>query len=341
MRVLLTGGAGYIGNVLARYLLDEGFDVIALDRLFFGVEPVQQLMREKGYLLVHDDIRWFDPSLLNRVDAVVDMAALANDPAGELNPNFTLDINYRGRVRVARLAKKYGVNRYIFFSSCSVYGRQEGVADEASSPNPLTTYAKAALLGEKEVLPLSSKNFIATVVRLATVYGFSPRLRLDLVVNTMTYNLYTNGKVKVFGGDQYRPLVHVKDVVRAVKTILEADSEKVNGEVFNVGSDEQNYKILDLAKIICSALSKDPEACMDLKPTDVDSRSYKVSFAKIRDVLNYQTRYTIEDGAREIWKALEEGKITPSNKNWTVKRYQELLDKYPDILAKPLNIILP
>ncbi|RLI97681.1 MAG: SDR family NAD-dependent epimerase/dehydratase [Candidatus Aenigmatarchaeota archaeon] len=341
MRVLLTGGAGYIGNVMARHLLDRGFEVVVLDRLFFGVEPVRDLISEKGYTLVHDDVRWFDPSILNGVDIVVDMAAIANDPAGELNPEFTMDINYRGRVRVANLARKHRVRRYIYFSTCSVYGYQEGMVDERSHLNPLTTYAKASALGEKEILPLSSEDFIVTIVRPATVYGYSPRLRLDLVVNTMTFTLFTEGKVKVFGGTQYRPLVHVRDVARAVEAIINTEPEKVNGEIFNVGSDEQNYRILDLAREICKVLGRDPDECIELRPQDVDIRSYRVSFAKIRTKLGFIPKYTIADGVREVWNALDEGRVKPSTKNWTVRRYREILERFPDILAKPLNIILP
>lgn len=341
MRILLTGGAGYIGNIMARHFLNEGFSVVVLDRLFFGVEPVKELLGEKNYTLIHDDVRWFDSSILSNVDVVVDMAAIANDPAGELNPEFTMDINYRGRVRVANLAKKHGVKHYIYFSTCSVYGFQEGVVNENSPLNPLTTYAKAAALGEKEILPLASKDFVVTTVRPATNYGYSPRLRLDLVVNTMTFTLFTEGKVKVFGGDQYRPLIHVKDVARAIEMIMDAEPGKVNGQIFNLGSDEQNYRIIDLAKEVCRALGKDLKECIELKPQDADSRSYRVSFAKIRSVLGFRPRYGVEDGVREVWEALEEGRVRPSNKNWTVKRYKELLERYPEILAKPLNVVLP
>ena len=341
MRVLLTGGAGFIGNVMARYLLDRGYEVVVLDRLFFGIEPLKELLGEKGYTLIHDDVRWFDPHVLDNVDVVIDMAALSNDPSGELNPKYTMEINYRGRVRVAKLSKKHKVERYVYFSTCSVYGYQENIVNEESNLNPLTTYARAAMLGEKEVLPLASKDFIVTVVRPATVYGYSPRLRLDLVVNTMTYTLFTEGKVKVFGGNQYRPLVHVKDVARAIEKIIEAEAEKVNGEVFNLGSDEQNYRIIDLAREVCKALNKDPEECIELRPSDADVRSYRVSFRKIRERLGFRPMYTVADGAREVWRALEEGRVKPSSKNWTVKRYRELLEKYPQILAMPLNIVLP
>ena len=157
----------------------------------------------------------------------------------------------------------------------------------------------------------------------------------------MTFTLFTEGKVKVFGGMQYRPLVHVKDVARAIELIVVAEPEKVNGEVFNLGSDEQNYRIIDLAKIICQALRKDPNEHIELRPQDIDARSYRVSFAKIRTRLGFIPRYTIANGVKEVWRALEEGKVIPSTRNWTVKRYKELLERYPDILAKPLNIVLP
>lgn len=340
MKILLTGGAGYIGNVLSRHLLDKGYEVIILDRLFFGIEPIKPLLGEKNFTLIIGDVRWFDPSTLNGVDVVVDMAAIANDPAGELNPQYTLDINYRGRVRVARLSKKHGVKRYIYFSTCSVYGMQEDVVDENSRVNPLTTYAKAAAYGEKEVLELADKDFSVTVVRPATVYGYSPRLRLDLVVNTMTYTLYTRGKVMVFGGEQYRPLVHVKDMARAIELFIEyPDKERISGEVFNVGSKEQNYRIIDLAKEVCRAVNMDPNECIDLHPLDKDTRSYRVKFDKIRNVLRFKPRYSIQDGVRELWNVFESGSFTPSYKNWTLKRYKVLLEKYPEILGKPLYIL--
>ena len=340
MKVLLTGGAGYIGNVLSEHLLDKGFDVIVLDRLFFGIEPIRHLLGEKGYTLVHDDIRWFDPSILNGVDVVVDMAALSNDPSGELNPKYTYYINYRGRVRVANLSKKHGVKRYMYFSTCSVYGRQTGIADENTPPNPLTTYARAALYGEKDVLPLASNDFVVTVVRPATVYGFSTRLRLDLVVNTMTFTLYTTGKVVVNGGEQYRPLVYVRDVARAVELLIDSEPEKINGEIFNLGSDEQNYRIIDLGKTICKVLHMDPNECLEIRPADEDTRSYRVSFRKIRERIGFTPRYSVEDGAREVWNALATG-YRVSDKNWTVKRYKRLLEEYPGILSSPINILLP
>ncbi|MEM2834061.1 MAG: SDR family oxidoreductase [Candidatus Korarchaeota archaeon] len=326
MRVLVTGGAGYIGSVLVRMLIDAGYDVICLDRLFFGLESIQELLDNPNFKLVRDDIRWFNPDVLKGVDIVTDLAALSNDPTGELDPMKTYDINYLGRIRVARLSKECRVGRYIFASTCSVYGFQERVVNENSSLNPLTTYAKAAVLAEKDILPLASRDFIVTVLRFATAYGLSHRMRFDLVVNAMTLSLYKEGVIVVEGdGQQKRPLVHVRDICGAIMKVMEAEPEVVNGEVFNVGSNEQNYKIIDLANDIKSAIEK---PCRIEFRGQVDRRSYEVDFTKIKTKLNYRTRYTVRDGAREIYRALEEGTIKDDLKTITVKWYKHLLEMH-------------
>jgi len=183
MNVLVTGGAGYIGSVMSRILLEKGHKVTILDRLFFGTDSTKDIADKIN--LIKDDVRWFKPEILKNIDAVFDLAALSNDPSGELEPQKTLDINYTGRVRVANLAKKYGIKKYVLASTCSVYGFQEGIITEESGLNPLTTYAKANMMAEKEILPLADKTFSATVLRQATVYGFSYRMRFDLAINGM------------------------------------------------------------------------------------------------------------------------------------------------------------
>ncbi|WP_243679159.1 SDR family oxidoreductase [Vulcanisaeta distributa] len=255
MRVLITGGCGgYIGTLLTPYLIRKGYSVKCVDRLFFGDDVLKHVVGERNFELIKADTRSISKDVLNGVDAVVDLAALSNDPAGELNPQWTLDINYRARARLAKLASEVGVSRYVLASSCSVYGRQSGVADENTEPNPLTTYAKANLLAEKDVLPLASSRFTVTALRFATVYGPSVRMRFDLVINAMTLSAFTEGGVIYVEGDgmQERPLVHVMDVVRAIGTVLEAPSDKVNGMVFNVGSDEQNFRVIEMARIVQS-----------------------------------------------------------------------------------------
>ncbi len=335
MRVLVTGGAGYIGSVLMRVLIERGYDVVCLDRLFFGLDPIKELLGDPHFKLVKDDIRWFDPKILTDVDVVIDLAAISNDPAGELDPAKTYDINYLGRMRVARLSREYGVKRYIFASTCSVYGFQKKIVREDSDPNPLTTYAKSAILAEKDLMPLASRDLCVTILRFATAYGLSYRMRFDLVVNAMVLHLYKTGKIRVGGdGSQMRPLVHVRDISRAILSIIEADEEIVNGEIFNVGSNDQNYKILDLAKEIGDALQKPYEIEFY---GDKDTRSYMVDFTKISQELGFKAKYTVKDAAREIYHALERGEVIDDIRTITVKWYKYLLDVYSLVKQVELN----
>ena len=325
MKVLITGGAGYVGSILSRELLRRGYEVVILDRFFFGYDSVRGIAGDVE--LIKGDIRWFDPTLLEGVDAVIDLAALSNDPSGELNPEKTLEINYGGRVRVAKLAKKKGVKKYILASSCSVYGSSKELITEDSPVNPLTTYAKAALLAEKHILPLADRGFSVTVFRKATIYGFSYRMRFDLVVNAMTKAFFLNGKVMVArDGTQWRPLVHVRDVADAYIKVLEVDPELVNAQIFNVGSDDQNYQIYELAKLIANSLGLPFNYEWYGSP---DKRSYRVSFKKIRDTLNFRPKYTPKEGAREVYKALEEGRLKPDDlRTITVKWYKHLIEMH-------------
>ncbi|MEJ2126801.1 MAG: SDR family oxidoreductase [Candidatus Bathyarchaeota archaeon] len=323
MNVLVTGGAGYIGSVMSRLLLENGYNVIVLDRLFFGTDSLQDISDK--ITLIQDDIRFFDPKHLKNIDAIFDLAALSNDPCGELDQQKTLEINYKGRVRVAKLAKKHGVKKYVYASTCSVYGFQDGIIDEESDLNPLTTYAKASVMAEKEILPLADDNFSATVLRQATVYGHSYRMRFDLAINGMTLGYYRNGKIPIMrDGKQWRPFVNIKDTSRAFIKVLETEPELVNGQIFNVGSNEQNIQIFDLAKLVA-------EAC-DLPFNyewygDCDARSYQVNFNKIKDTLNYKPETTIKQGAKNVFDALKDGALNPDDPRMiTVKWYKHLLE---------------
>ena len=323
MKVLVTGGGGYIGSVLVQMLLERGYKVKCLDRFFFGVETLSPVAGDPNLEIVKDDIRWFDPALLRDVDAVMDLAALSNDPSGELDPTKTMEINYKGRVRVAKLSKKYGVERYILASSCSVYGFQDEVVDENSPTNPLTTYAKANALVEKGALPLVDDNFSVTVLRQATVYGLSPRMRFDLAINGMVLGFYKHGKIPIMrDGTQWRPFVHIRDTARAFITVLESERDLIKGEIFNVGSNEQNYQIKPLAELIADAIGLPFNFEWYGSP---DKRSYRVDFSKIRDVLGFKPKYTPKEGAKEIYDALVEGKVEDSIKTRTVEWYKFLL----------------
>jgi nucleoside-diphosphate-sugar epimerase len=317
--------------------LEKGYDVTVLDRLFFGNDSLNEIADQ--ITLIKDDIRFFDPKILENIDAIFDLAALSNDPCGELDQQKTLEINYKGRVRVANLAKKYGVRKYVFASTCSVYGFQDGIIDEDSNLNPLTTYAKASLMAEKEILPLADKNFSATVLRQATVYGFSHRMRFDLAINGMTLGYYKNGKIPIMrDGKQWRPFVNIKDTSRAFIKVLETEPATVSGQIFNVGSNEQNIQIFELAKLVA-------KAC-DLPFNyewygDCDTRSYQVSFDKIKETLNYRPNTTIRQGAKNVFDALNDETLNPEDPRMiTVKWYKHLLEMQQFLKSTEIDGVL-
>ena len=323
MRFFVTGGAGYIGTSLVPMLVEGGHDVTVLDRFFFGKDCLRIPDGPGTVNLVRDDVRWFDGTLLQGMDAVIDMAALSNDPAGELDPDKTLDINYRGRSRVARLAREAGVPRYILTSSCSLYGFQESILTEDSPPNPLTVYARANLLAEQDILPLANDGFGPAAVRFATLYGLSGRMRFDLAVNGMVLGGFRSGKIPVMkDGSQWRPFLHVRDAARALIQMASKPLELVRGRVFNIGSDSQNYRIRDLAETVSRAMKRHPTLEWYGDP---DHRSYRVSFARARQELGFEPRETPETAAQEIESALVAGTVQATPKTRTVEWYRHLL----------------
>jgi len=310
--VLVTGGAGYIGSVLVRKLLKRGYNVSILDLMIFGDSGVRDLFGERGVSIVKADVRSYEPLILKGHDAVVDLAAISQpDPQGAIDERLFYEINYLAAVRTARLASKYGVERYVFASSCSVYGFQSAIVSEDSPPNPLELYAKTKYMAEEGIL--SVKGITRTILRFATVYGLSPKMRFDLVVNAMVLTLFKEGLIRVGKpGEQRRPVVHVSDAADAVIRVLEAPKDSIDGGVFNVGSNDQNYRVIDLAYEIFKALNKEPRIEFYGEP---DTRSYVVDFTKISRVLGFNCRYRVADGAREVYRALEEGVI--SDTPWT------------------------
>ncbi len=321
--IMVTGAGGYIGNVLCRLLLENGYQVVALDRFFFGRDRLPE--NHTGLKVVEDDIRFVDKEIMDGIDAIIDLAAISNDPAGELDPVKTWSINHLGRFRIATLGKMCGVKRYILPSSCSIYGFQDGKVTEASSINPLTTYAKANLAAENDVLTLADDDYCVIVIRQATVYGFSQRMRFDLAVNGMTKGFFLNGKIPILkDGTQWRPFVHVKDTSKAMMMLLETNASKVNGEIFNVGSDSQNYQIFNLAERVADAqnIPFDYEWY-----GDPDHRSYQVGFDKIVKTVGFEPDHIAEDGAREIRKALDDGVVASDDPTTiTLGWYQKLLE---------------
>lgn len=323
--VLLSGGAGYIGSVMVGELLKAGYKVKVLDRMFFGFVTVESYQNHPNFELIQDDIRYFDRNLLRGTDIVIDLAGISNDPSGDLNPKVTVGINHRGCLRVAKLAKEMGVKRYIYSSSCSVYGDADSDRlTECAAKHPVSLYAKTKTQAEEGILPLADNDFIVTVLRNATVYGLSPRMRFDLLVNTMTLRAWKNRKIFVMGGGkQWRPVVHVRDVVKAFMLVMETDKKKVNGEIFNVGSEEQNHQVIQIANMVRDVI---PYVDVEIVPDDPDKRNYNVCFDKIREVLGYKVERTVHEGIVEIKQALEKGAIDPDDtRTVTLKHYQYLI----------------
>lgn len=324
MKVLVTGGAGYIGSILINHLLKEGYDVTCLDRFFFGDEYLKELSQTHNLSLIKDDIRWFNPDILNGIDVVLDLAAISDDPKNELDPVLTFDINQFGRFRVANLSKRHGVQKYILASSMSVYGFQSKPIDENSKISPISIYAQSHANVEKDVLPLNDEKFSVTALRFATVYGLSPRMRFDLAVNSMALNIYKKRIIPLRGGGkQWRPFIHLKDVARAYQKTMEAEQRTVSGQIFNVGSNNQNLQINKLAQMIGNSIGL-PYKIEEYGT--IDKRSYVGNFDKIKRDLNFNTTKTPQDGSLEIYKALQNKLVTDSENSKTISWYKHLIE---------------
>ena len=323
MKVVVTGGGGYIGTSLVPMLLDSGHNVTVIDRFFSRTEhsrltPVTPPCELSG--MISDGSTG---KLLEGQDAVIDMAALSNDPAGELDPWKTFDINYLGRARVARLAREARVPRYILTSSCSVYGFRDGILDESTPPNPLTAYARANILAEKDTLLLATDSFCPMAVRFATLYGLSGRMRFDLAINAMVLGARTSGKIPIMkDGTQWRPFLHVRDAAAALSLLLSVEGSRLRGQVFNIGSDAQNYQISQLAELVAGSMRSRPK--LDWYG-DPDRRSYRVSFRRAREELHFTPSLTPTDATTEIEDSLESGALVPSLDQKTVDWYRHLI----------------
>jgi nucleoside-diphosphate-sugar epimerase len=323
VRVLVTGHLGYIGAVLAPFLAEAGHEVVGLDSdlyrgCTFGDDEWHPTVPS-----IEKDIRDVDTDSLDGFDAVLHLAALSNDPLGALDENLTYEINHLASVRLAEQAKRAGVDRFLFSSSCSNYGASGGeeLLDEEAELRPLTAYGISKVLVERDVGALADESFSPTFLRNATVYGISPRLRLDIVVNNLVAWAFTTGEVRLSSdGTPWRPLVHVQDVCRAFLAVLEAPRELVHAQAFNVGGNAENYQVRDVAKIVADIVpGSRVEPAADASP---DARNYRVSCAKLAETLGFETHWDVRQGAREHYDAYRETQLTLADLEGP--RYQRL-----------------
>jgi nucleoside-diphosphate-sugar epimerase len=312
MRVLITGHVGYIGSVMAPAFIEAGHEVTGLDTGYFAECTLVPDRVEVP--AVRKDIRDIERSDLDGFDAVVHLAALSNDPIGNLNDRWTEEINFEASLRLAELAREAGVGRFLFSSSCIMYGMSEAaVVDETAPLDPKTEYARSKVQGERAIAELADNAFSPVFLRNGTVYGVSPRMRFDTVFNDLLGRAVANRRVVVYGdGKPWRPVVHVKDLVRAFEAALVAPREKVHGEAFNTGADHLNHQVGDLARIAVAAVPGCELEVLD-RP-GADQRTYKADFSKwARTFPDCEFEWTPERGAAELRAAFESIGLTPED----------------------------
>jgi nucleoside-diphosphate-sugar epimerase len=312
MKVLVTGHHGYIGSVAAPMLRESGHDVTGLDTFFY--EGCDLLDDALDVPTLRIDLRDVTPDVLEGFDGIVHLAALSNDPLGELDQDLTREINYRGTVELARIAKEAGVRRFVFASSCSMYGAAatDELITEDAPLRPLTAYAESKVRAEEALSELADDDFAPVFMRNATAYGVSPRIRLDVVLNNLAAWAFTTGKVLIMSdGTPWRPLVHVRDISAAAAAALVAPFALVQNEAFNVGTNDENYRVRELAEIVRDTFTDcEIEYAEGAGP---DPRSYRVDFRKLSETLpDGRPRWTARDGAQELLDAFRSAQLTSS-----------------------------
>jgi nucleoside-diphosphate-sugar epimerase len=324
--VLVTGGAGYVGAVLVPQTLARGWRVKVLDLFIYGDDVFDAVKNHPNLELIKGDLR--DQALLRRAlpgcDAVIHLACISNDPSFELNPELGKAINFDAFTPLVEISKACGVRRFIYASSSSVYGVKEAEnVDESMSLEPLTDYSKFKAMCEEILLRYQSPEFTTVIVRPATVCGYSPRQRLDVIVNILTNHAVNTGKVKVFGGDQKRPNIHIQDMVDVYLMLLELPAEKIAGRVYNAGT--ENHTVRQLATMVRDIIGPD-KVQTEVVPTN-DNRSYHISSEKIARELGWRPRHSIEEAVRDVAQAMADGRLKETmtaSRYFNIKRMQEI-----------------
>lgn len=334
--ILVTGGAGYIGCVLVEELLKKGYAVRVFDKLYFGDQGLAAV-RDK-IDLVQGDIRDLDPSVIEGIDAVIHLAGLSNDPTAEFNPRANQEMNEIGTANLARICKEAGIRRFTYASSCSIYDRgllaEDTIMTEESQVEPRAAYAVTKYAGERALLELADDSFCPVILRQGTVYGFSPRMRYDLVVNTFVKSGFITGRLRVdCGGEMWRPLVDVTDVAKVHIACIEGDPARVGGEIFNISY--KNFRILELAHWVKKALKGIVDVEINVDYQEKVVRSYRVSNKKISDKLNFRPEISVEESARNMAGKIRQGICSDLyNPLYRNISWMELLVKMEEKLAK-------
>lgn len=306
--MLVIGGAGYIGSALLPKLLDKGYSVTLLDLLLYGTEPIRSVLDDPRLKVLQADFRQVDRVVeaTRDVDAVIHMGGIVGDPACALDENLTTEINLMATRMIAEVAKGSGVERFIFTSTCSVYGASDQKLDERSLLNPVSLYARSKIASERVLQKMADDHFAPVILRFGTIYGLSGRTRFDLVVNLLTAKAVVDRQITLFGGEQWRPFIHVDDAALAILLSLESPLPLVRNQILNVGSNEQNYTIRQIGEIIHNLV---PSAEIVEMQSNFDPRNYWVDFSKIKNVLGFVPQWTVERGARQVMEALQSGAV--------------------------------
>jgi len=317
--VLVIGGAGYLGSVLVRTLLERVEHVTVMDAFLFGEEGIRDIAEDPRIDVVRGDLRDLEAIVraCRDADAVVHLGGLVGDPACALDRQLTIDVNLEATRTIVRAARGLGVQRFVFASSCSVYGSSDDLLDEDSPLEPVSLYAASKMESERILLEFQREDFAPVILRFGTFYGLSPRPRFDLIVNMLAAKAATEGAITVFGGDQWRPFIHVVDGCRAIVAALLAPVDDVAGEIFNVGSDRENHTIREVAELVREEL---PRTRVDILEDQQDPANYRVSFDKIKRTLGFEPEHRLEEAIREIHVAIASGSL----EDYSAERYSNV-----------------
>ena len=314
--ILVTGGAGYVGSVLVKKLVEQNFDVTVIDSLIYGKDGISELLDRNQINLLAFDLRETDKieKSLKNIDCVIHLAAIVGEPLCKKIPTAAEQINEFVTKTLALLCKKNNVKRFIFASTCSNYGTSSEIVDENSPTQPLSLYSKTKVNSEKFILNLKNDSFEPCVFRFATAYGLSPRMRFDLLVQEFIRDAVVDNKISIFGADFWRPFIHVEDMASACVSAINANSDVISGEIFNVGNEKENYTKIKLANIVQKFL---PSTKIEIIESKNDLRSYQVSFEKIKNNLNFLPKHSIQNTVAEIVEKIHQNKINPKDSEFS------------------------